>query len=120
MSLILGHKVQLSTNYTPSFDLSPAVTSSLNASSASKILALIEAREAEHQAALNETYHDMGEKTFKGLRRALPLTRQKLDWDKASVPHCISAPTALTPVQVLGYKLGQEITASRGVFGTAM
>jgi capping protein alpha len=89
MPLTRQNKVQLSTNYSPSFDLTPAVTSSLNASSASKILALIETREAEHQSALNDTYHDMGEKTFKGLRRALPLTRQKLDWDKVSIWHII-------------------------------
>ena len=24
----------------------------------------------------------MGDKTFKGLRRALPLSRQKMDWDR--------------------------------------
>ncbi|KAF8574893.1 F-actin capping protein, alpha subunit [Ramaria rubella] len=92
--------VQLSTNYSPTFELTPAVISSPNASSASKILALIEARETDHQAALNDTYTEMGEKTFKGLRRALPLTRQKLDWDK-----------------VLGYKLGAELAGSKGVFG---
>jgi capping protein alpha len=45
-------------------------------------MALIEKEESSYQNALNDTYHDMGEKTFKGLRRALPLTRQKLDWDK--------------------------------------
>jgi capping protein alpha len=53
-------------------------------SSASKILALIEDEEGKYQASLNDTYHEMGEKTFKGLRRALPMTRQKLDWDKVS------------------------------------
>jgi capping protein alpha len=41
----------------------------------------------------------MGEKTFKALRRALPLTRQKLDWDK-----------------VVGYRLGAELAASKGGF----
>jgi capping protein (actin filament) muscle Z-line, alpha len=59
------------------------VTSS-PASSAAKILALIEDEEGKYQSSLNDTYHEMGEKTFKGLRRALPMTRQKLDWDKAS------------------------------------
>jgi capping protein alpha len=59
------------------------VTSS-PASSASKILALIEDEEGKYQISLNDTYHEMGEKTFKGLRRALPMTRQKLDWDKVS------------------------------------
>ncbi|KIJ26670.1 hypothetical protein M422DRAFT_191937, partial [Sphaerobolus stellatus SS14] len=66
-------------------ELPSAAVSSPNAGSASKILALIEVKETEHQNSINETYHEMGEKTFKGLRRALPLTRQKLDWDKVSI-----------------------------------
>ena len=57
------------------------MTSSPSAA-ASKILALIEDEEGKYQTSLNDTYHEMGEKTFKGLRRALPLTRQKIDWDK--------------------------------------
>ncbi|KAK0188165.1 F-actin-capping protein subunit alpha [Armillaria mellea] len=66
------------------------------------ILALIESEEGKFQSILNDTYQDMGEKTFKGLRRALPLTRQKMDWDK-----------------VLGYKLGAELSSSKGVFGSS-
>ncbi|GJJ13321.1 hypothetical protein Clacol_007573 [Clathrus columnatus] len=92
--------VQLSTTFTPVFDLPPAAVSSQNASSASKIIALIEARESEHQEAMIQTYFDMSEKTFKGLRRALPIMRQKLDWDK-----------------VTGYKLGAELAGTRGAFG---
>jgi capping protein (actin filament) muscle Z-line, alpha len=51
---------------------------------APKILALIGEEEGKYQEALSDAYHAMGERTFKGLRRALPLTRQKLDWDKVS------------------------------------
>jgi len=60
---------------------------------------LIEDEEGKYQISLNETYQEMGEKTFKGLRRALPLTRQKLDWDK-----------------VMGYKLGAELSGSKNMF----
>ncbi|KAF7982957.1 hypothetical protein HWV62_25274 [Athelia sp. TMB] len=89
--------VQLSTDHTSSLSLPSAVVTSAPAQSASKILALIEDEEGRYQTSLNDTYHEMGEKTFKGLRRALPMTRQKLDWDK-----------------VLGYKLGAELSASKG------
>ena len=61
---------------------SPPIAS--NAATATKILGLIETQEGEYQMSLAEAYHDLGEKTFKGLRRMLPLTRQKLDWDKVS------------------------------------
>ncbi|KAG5648308.1 hypothetical protein DXG03_004880 [Asterophora parasitica] len=94
--------VQLATTHEVSLTLPPAVVTSTPASAASKILALIVDQEGHYQTSLNETYHEMGEKTFKGLRRALPLTRQKIDWDK-----------------VLGYKLGAELTSSKGVFGNA-
>ncbi|KAF9481209.1 F-actin capping protein, alpha subunit [Pholiota conissans] len=88
--------VQLATTNVISFDLPPHVLSAIpNNTAASKILALIEEEERKYQVSLNETYQEMGEKTFKGLRRALPLTRQKLDWDK-----------------VLGYKLGAELAGT--------
>ena len=78
----LRQKVQLATTHTVSFELPPAIPSLPSNTAASKILALIEEEEGKYQISLNETYQEMGEKTFKGLRRALPLTRQKLDWDK--------------------------------------
>ncbi|CAG8585565.1 4157_t:CDS:2 [Ambispora leptoticha] len=40
--------------------------------------------ENEFQASLIEAYADLSDNTFKSLRRALPLTRNKLDWDKIS------------------------------------
>lgn len=53
---------------------------------AAKVLALIADEEGKYQTSLNDTYQEMGEKTFKALRRALPLTRQKIDWDKVDSP----------------------------------
>ncbi|KAI0287971.1 F-actin capping protein alpha subunit [Russula brevipes] len=92
--------VQLETKHQASIALPTSVTAESSSASAKKVLALIEDQEGAYQESLGDTYHEMGEKTFKGLRRALPLTRQKLDWDK-----------------VLGYKLGAELSSSKGVFG---
>ena len=94
--------VQLSTTHTVSLSLPPAISPSGGASAASKVLALIEAEEGKYQTSLSDAYAEMSEKTFKGLRRALPMTRSKLDWDR-----------------VLGYKLGAELTNSKNVFGAA-
>lgn len=75
--------MQLSTSHTVSLELPQTI--SAEAASASKILAIIETEEFKYQTSLNEAYQDMGEKTFKGLRRALPMTRAKLDWDKVGL-----------------------------------
>jgi capping protein alpha len=75
-------QVQLETKHNASITLPASVTASSPGVSSKKILALIADQEGAYQESLGDTYHEMGEKTFKGLRRALPLTRQKLDWDK--------------------------------------
>jgi len=69
------------TTHDVNFNLPPGIISGDN-SAASKILALIEDVESKYQVSLNEAYQEMLEKTFKSLRRALPMTRSKLDWDK--------------------------------------
>ncbi|TCD70565.1 F-actin-capping protein subunit alpha [Steccherinum ochraceum] len=94
--------VQLETNHTISLALPPTITAESAAPSAPKVLALIETEEGKYQESLGDTYQEMGEKTFKGLRRALPMTRSKLDWDK-----------------VLGYKLGAELSSNKGGFAGA-
>ncbi|KAI9568602.1 hypothetical protein HD554DRAFT_2172373 [Boletus coccyginus] len=89
--------VQLETSHDLSIPIPPAIANASPNAAANKIFALIEAEETRLQTSLNDSYHEMNEKAFKGLRRALPLTRQKIDWDK-----------------VAGYKLGAELTASKG------
>ncbi|CAO3573336.1 unnamed protein product [Mortierella alpina] len=58
------------------------------------LMDLIAAAELKYQTALNESYHDLAESTFNGLRRALPYTRTKLDWNK-----------------ILTYRIGAELAA---------
>jgi hypothetical protein len=82
VELIAEWQVQLATAHDVSLALPIAVVTS-------SPIALIEDEEGNYQTSLNTTYHEMGEKTFKGLRRALPLTRQKLDWDKV---RCVDSP----------------------------
>ncbi|KAI8067795.1 F-actin-capping protein subunit alpha [Gongronella butleri] len=59
---------------------------------AAKIVAQMAALEKEFQVAMNASYQQLADETFKSLRRALPLTRNKLDWH-----------------QILNYKIGSEL-----------
>jgi capping protein alpha len=80
--------VQLSTSHTASISLPPPIASATPPSSVtSKIMALIGDEESKYQTALSDSYHEMKERTFKGLRRALPMTKQKIDWEKVCFPH---------------------------------
>lgn len=52
--------------------------------------------EHEFQIAVNEAYANLSDSIFKSLRRALPLTKTKFNWD-----------------QVAGYRLGSNLTKSK-------
>lgn len=60
---------------------------------AKEVVKVVSAHEDGWQKALESSYDELAERAFKALRRQLPLTRQKVDWDK-----------------VLNYKLGDELS----------
>merc|ERR1711977_646858 len=66
--------------------------SSISSASASTILREITVAEKKYQEEVNKGFNNLSEGAFKGLRRQLPITRQKIEWDKIS-----------------GYRLGQDI-----------
>merc|ERR1711934_715309 len=63
------------TNKTGSANGGDAATGAANA------IKQIKRIEAEFQAALDHSYNIMGDTTFKALRRTLPITKKKMDWD---------------------------------------
>jgi len=60
----------------------PVVSSLSSSASASEIVKQIAAIERKYQEELNRGFQNLSENAFKGLRRQLPVTRQKMEWDK--------------------------------------
>ncbi|PWZ02594.1 subunits of heterodimeric actin filament capping protein Capz [Testicularia cyperi] len=86
--------VQLNASKPQTFSL-PASSTEAPDALAKSVVQLIEQYENKYQSSLESTYDKLAEGAFKALRRQLPLTRQKIDWDK-----------------VLNYRLGEELGRS--------
>ena len=83
--VLVPGNVQLSTTLHSSAQLSPSP-------SPEQIIASLKSSEQTFSTSLSSAYSELSDETFKGLRRALPKTRSKIDWNKAG-----------------GYRLGAEL-----------
>lgn len=73
------------------------ISLSLSNISAESIMAKIGGAERDHQEELNRAFSRLAEGAFKSLRRQLPITRQKVEWERVG-----------------GYRLGQDISGGKG------
>ncbi|KAK2761582.1 F-actin-capping protein subunit alpha [Arachnomyces sp. PD_36] len=80
-----------------SLDTTKPISISLTSTSAETVISRIASAERAHQEELNGAFSRMAEGAFKGLRRQLPITRQKIEWEKVG-----------------GYRLGQDISGGKG------
>jgi len=71
--------VQLNSNFNTKVKVTPGANQEATAKA---IVEAIQKAEASYQQSLDTSYATMGDTTFKALRRALPITRTKVDWNK--------------------------------------
>ncbi|KAL2830470.1 F-actin-capping protein subunit alpha [Aspergillus cavernicola] len=100
-SATITGKIHVDVHYYEDGNVSLNTTKSVSISvpngSGESIISRIATAERNYQEELNKGFGQMAEGSFKSLRRQLPITRQKVEWEKVG-----------------GYRLGQDISGGKG------